>query len=173
MTGKGMTTLLRNLIALGVILGSTCLSWQGIAYSAAPVEHPAKRKLAPTPVVQSGTREPDSQIRFIATEILGRPTDKSVTVNVVPAQEMEIYYEYGTATGTYTARTVSQLCPARVPIETVIDKLQPNTRYYYRIRHRHPGAGDFATGEEHTFVTQRPRQYFCLRHPGRLAPRRH
>ena len=39
---------------------------------------------------------------FVATEILGRPTATSITVNVVPAVAMDFYYEYGAASGTYT-----------------------------------------------------------------------
>ena len=86
---------------------------------------------------------------FIATEILGRPTDTSVTVNVVPARAMDIYYEYGSTTGTYTAQTSPQAASAGVPLETLVSGLQPNTRYTYRIRY-----GD-QTGPEHSFITQR------------------
>lgn len=92
---------------------------------------------------------------FVATEILGRPTDRSVAVNVVPAQELEIYYEYGTAAETYTARTPAQTATSGAPLETAIGDLQPNMRYYYRIRYRQPGTSAFIAGEEHTFVTQR------------------
>jgi len=45
------------------------------------------------PVVATSTN-PD----FFATEITGRPTEKSITVNVVPATTMEIYYEYANHT---------------------------------------------------------------------------
>jgi hypothetical protein len=86
---------------------------------------------------------------FIATEILGRPTDTSITVNVVPAIAMEIYYEVGTASGAYTLQTAPQTAAANAPLETLIDGLQPNTRYYYRIRY------DDKLGQEHSFVTQR------------------
>lgn len=86
---------------------------------------------------------------FIATGILGRPTDASVTANVVPARALELYYEYGTAPGAYTARTAPQAAAAGAPLETLIDGLQPNTRYYYRIRY------DDQAGPERAFVTQR------------------
>ena len=62
---------------------------------------------------------------------------------------MEVYYEYGKTTGSYSARTQAQPAAAGVPLETLIDRLQPNTRYYYRLHY-----GD-ATGPEQTFVTQR------------------
>jgi hypothetical protein len=86
---------------------------------------------------------------FTATEILGRPTDVSVTVNMVPAVSMGIYYEYGNVPGAYTAQTAPQTAVAGAPLETLIDGLQPNTRYYYRIRY------NGTAGPEHTFVTQR------------------
>jgi hypothetical protein len=86
---------------------------------------------------------------FIATEILGQPTDNSVTVNVVPAISMEIYYEYGTAAGAYTAQTSAQTATAGAPLETLITDLQANTRYYYRL---HYGSN---VGQEHSFMTQR------------------
>lgn len=86
---------------------------------------------------------------FIATEISGRPTDTSISVNVVPATQMEIYYEYGTASGNYMDQTPLQTAPANMPLETLIDGLQPNTRYYYRINY------NGVSGMERTFVTQR------------------
>jgi hypothetical protein len=86
---------------------------------------------------------------FIATEILGRPTNTSITINVVPAIAMTIYYEYGTASGTYISQTAPQSAAANAPLETLIDKLQPNTKYYYRINY------NGIAGTEHTFFTQR------------------
>lgn len=90
-----------------------------------------------------------SNADFIATEILGRPTNSSVTVNIVPASQMNIYYEYGTASGAYTNQTVPQTASANLPLETLIDGLQPNTRYYYRLNY------NGIAGAEHTFMTQR------------------
>jgi hypothetical protein len=86
---------------------------------------------------------------FIATEILGRPTNTSITVNVVPAIAMTIYYEYGTASGNYISQTAPQSASANAPLETLIDKLQPNTKYYYRINY------NGIAGTEHMFMTQR------------------
>ncbi len=96
------------------------------------------------PVVATST-SPD----FIATEITGRPTDKSITVNIVPATTMEIYYEYGTSSGVYTSQTPLQTALANEPLEILIDGLQANTRYYYRINYKG------VSGVEGSFVTQR------------------
>ena len=86
---------------------------------------------------------------FIASEITGRPTNNSITVNIVPSIAMEIYYEYGTASGAYTAKTTPQNAAVRVPLETLISGLQPNTRYYYRLNY------NGVAGVERSFVTQR------------------
>jgi hypothetical protein len=107
----------------------------------AATRKPGGKGAVPPPV----SANPD----FVATEILGRPTDASVTVNVVPAVAMDVSYEYGTASGAYTSRTAVQAGAAGEPLETLIDGLLPDTRYYYRIRY------GTATGPERTFVTQR------------------
>ena len=86
---------------------------------------------------------------FISTVISGRPTNTSITLNVVPANPMTLYYEYGTSPGVYPFQTAPQTAPAGAPLETLISGLQPDTRYVYRIHD-----GD-KTGPEQTFVTQR------------------
>jgi hypothetical protein len=114
---------------------------------------------AKNPKVQP-TFAPASNSDFSATEILGRPTNTSITVNVVPTKNMEIYYEYGTASGNYSNQTSTVTATADAPLESLIDKLAPNARYYYRLRYRPTGAGQFVTGSEHTFVTQCSRLIF-------------
>ena len=98
-----------------------------------------------------------ADVPWIASEILGRPTDHSVTVNAIAGQAVEAYFEYGTASGVYGAQTTPTVFPTGT-IEVVIDGLIPNTRYYYRKRHRPSGSpDDFIVGAEHTFHTQRAR----------------
>jgi len=92
---------------------------------------------------------------FIGTELLGRPTDRTVTVNVAAAVDLEVYFEYGTKYGVYADRTVVAEYPGMKPFEVTINNLQPNTRYYYQMHYRQPGEPDFSTGSEHTFHTQR------------------
>lgn len=110
-----------------------------------------------------------SNADFIAAEILGRPTDTSIAVNIVPAVEMQVYYEYGTTPGSYTAQTQPQEASAGVPLETLLSRLQANTRYYYRIRY------NGTVGVEHSFMTQRaPGSTFTFdlqgdSHPERLG----
>jgi len=94
---------------------------------------------------------------FIARELLGRPTDKSITINALAMNDLEVYFEYGNEPSGYINQTGVKQFPGGDPIEVVIDQLAPNTRYYYRMCFRQPGAAEFQAGEEHTFHTQRPR----------------
>ena len=60
-------------------------------------------------------------ITFTAEELLGKPTDTSVTVNIVPAATIEYYYEYGTSQGgPYTDETAPVTATGGQPHEVVI-----------------------------------------------------
>jgi len=80
---------------------------------------------------------------FVATEILGRPTDTSVTVNVIPAFDMNITITYGAVNG--TAQTVTATGKANTPQEIQLSNLQPSTEYFYTVN----------GGTQHTFHTAR------------------
>ncbi len=92
---------------------------------------------------------------FVCTELLGRPTDTSATVNALAAKDLEIYFEYGSSPGNYSSRTDAGKFAAGTPIEMTINGLEPDGQYYYRMRYREIGAADFAAGAEHAFHTQR------------------
>ena len=104
----------------------------------------------------SGAAVAQSEVEFLTGELLGRPTDTSITVNTMADRDLEVCFEYGVAPGVYTGQTPVTTFPGNKPIETVIDQLQPNTRYYYRMRYREPGSAGFTARDEHTFHTQRP-----------------
>ena len=109
---------------------------------------PGNRK----PKSQSPAGAPTAAVAgFIALPIAGQPTRTSVTLNVVVQAAQRLYYEYGTAPGVYTAQTAPQTTLAGQSLETLIDGLQPNTRYYYRLRYGNAAT----TGPEQTFTTQR------------------
>jgi hypothetical protein len=102
------------------------------------------------------TAAPASALSFTAPELLGRPTDHSVTVNVVADTALEVYFEYGTTSSVYTGNTGTATFAADTPIEMVIDGLEADTQYYYRMRYRQSGTtGEFLARDEHSFRTQR------------------
>jgi hypothetical protein len=96
-------------------------------------------------------------INFTGEELLGKPTDTSITINIVPGSTIEYYYEYGTSPGVYTTQTTLATASGGQPHEVVISGLLANTQYYYRMRYHIPGETDWITRTEHSFRTQRAR----------------
>jgi hypothetical protein len=89
-------------------------------------------------------------------EILGRPSDKSITISILADQQAEVYWEYGTEPESYSQRTSTFLVIAGVPLETDFTGLNADTKYFYRTLIRMEGTSTgFQTGQEHTFHTQR------------------
>jgi hypothetical protein len=114
------------------------------------------RTCGPCPSGYSGTGDTACMLPFVATELVGRPTDHSMTINFMAGQGLEAYFQYGTASGVYSGSTA----PANFSdgiIETVITGLTPDTRYYYRMWYRPSGStAPFLARSEYTFRTQRP-----------------
>ncbi len=90
------------------------------------------------------------------TEILGRPTANSITVQLYFNETVECSVQYGTVPGNYTAQTIWQNALAGSAAELIIPNLQSNTQYYYRVCYRFPGATLFNTRPEFHFRTQKP-----------------
>ena len=89
------------------------------------------------------------------TEILGRPTNNSITINVLFSAQVDVYFEYGTVKGVYPNSTTVVTSTLNEPVVAVMSGLLPETRYYYRTRYRATGTGTFLASSEHTFITQR------------------
>ena len=96
-----------------------------------------------------------AQAIFMATELMGRPTGTSLTINAVAQEDLEVYFEYGTQPGVYTDKTDTAAFSGGSPIEMVIAGLQSNTHYYYRIVYRQQGTNSWIARDEHSFQTQR------------------
>ena len=88
-------------------------------------------------------------------EILGRPTDTSITVSIMFDSAVDLYVEYGTQTGVYSNSTAQITNVINTPDEIDLQNLNPDTKYVYRTRYRLSGSGAFLSGAEHTFHTQR------------------
>jgi hypothetical protein len=87
--------------------------------------------------------------------LLGRPTDKSVTINIIAQAGMEAYVEYGTVSEFYAQQSATSKSQNGEPIEILLSNLSPNTRYYYKSDFKLLGDLSFKIGVEHSFVTQR------------------
>ena len=90
-------------------------------------------------------------------EILGRPTDSSITISILFNQQSnDVYWEYGTVSGTFNLSTNTYIAPIDTPLEVDFINLTPNTKYFYRTRYRtHGSSSAFSTGTVHSFYTQR------------------
>lgn len=88
-------------------------------------------------------------------ELLGRPTDSSITVQMHFADSAEVYVKYGTVSGVYPSQTSPILFTGGSTAEILISGLKPDTRYFYRVCQRMPGAVLFEERTEHTFQTAR------------------
>jgi hypothetical protein len=94
---------------------------------------------------------------FTGTELLGCPTDHSITLNIVSSSALEAYAEYGITSGAYTDETAHITQTANQPIVIEITGLTSDTKYYYRLRYRTSGSsGAFSSRPEYFFHTQRP-----------------
>ncbi|MBL8172843.1 MAG: metallophosphoesterase [Acidobacteria bacterium] len=108
-------------------------------------------------IVQRKTASAQTSESFGGNIVLGRPTDRSITVNVLfTANQDSVYLEYGENPGLLTQQTApKQNIRANEPFEDIISGLQPNRRYFYRVRYRAAGQTTFGASAEHSFHTQR------------------
>jgi hypothetical protein len=97
------------------------------------------------------------------TIVLGRPADRSIAVSVLADQAMDGYLEYGMASGQYSLSTAATSLPSGRPVEFELAGLQPNSRYFYRLRYKSAADGTFQADTEASFRTQRaPGQSFAF-----------
>jgi hypothetical protein len=105
--------------------------------------------------------------------VLGRPTDRSVTLSLLPPADLEVQVEYGAAAAALDMRTPESSLKGGEPAEIVLDRLQPDTRYYYRVRTGRPGEKGLHDSETHAFHTQRaPGRPFTFAVQGDSHPER-
>ncbi len=111
--------------------------------------------LDPSNVYESDMPIPLLLQKYAGSELLGRPTDRSIVVNIIAASGMEAFIEYGLVSGNYIQKSQTFTSLNGEPIEILINSLSPNTRYYYRNNFKLLGSLEFAKGPEHSFFTQR------------------
>ncbi|HTY35481.1 MAG TPA: metallophosphoesterase [Bacteroidota bacterium] len=98
----------------------------------------------------------DAQVQFTCSELLGRPTNTSITIHACANKTLDVYFEYGTDSLAYRNQTSVRTCADSIPFVFVLDQLSPNTRYFYRMRYREVGTSVFLARAAHSFRTQRP-----------------
>jgi len=89
------------------------------------------------------------------TEVLGRPTDTSITMSILFDKSVNVYWEYGTSSASYSLSTPIFSTIADTPIEINFSNLTANTKYFYRTKYKLNGSTNYISGAEHSFQTQR------------------
>ncbi len=89
------------------------------------------------------------------TEILGRPTDQGITIQLIFADSAQVRVQYGLSSGIYTNQTPWQTVADSVTAEINLTGLTANTQYYYRVNYRQPIGTGLVNRPEHSFHTQR------------------
>ncbi len=101
----------------------------------------------------NGTQAVDAPATF--NILLGRPTDHSVTANIIPDEAVDLYIQFGTSSGVYTGQTGTVSAVADEPVEILADGLPANDEVFYRIAYQASGASEWAYSPESSFHTQR------------------
>jgi hypothetical protein len=95
-------------------------------------------------------------VNLSGKEMIGRPTDTSVTIKAIADRAVEAFFEYRVAGsgGSYSA--TSSATYSTGVVEAVISGLAANTKYEYQMRYRVAGEStDYFTGTAYTFTTKR------------------
>ncbi|MEI6562874.1 MAG: metallophosphoesterase [bacterium] len=110
---------------------------------------------------------------FGGTLLLGRPTDNSITINILADSDLAAYIDYGNLSGAYACQTALTNLIANAPTEVEITGLQADTRYYYRLSYKQASESSYHVDQEHTFHTQRgPGSTFTFSIQGDSHPER-
>lgn len=89
--------------------------------------------------------------------LLGRPTDRSIALNLLSQSNLTATLEYGTDPGTYPLRSEARPVTAGIPAVFTLDGLSPNQRYFYRVQTAANNGNPPQVGPMRTFHTQRAR----------------
>ena len=87
--------------------------------------------------------------------VLGRVSDRSITISALSKEALEGFVEYGTAPGKLPLKSPPLALPIGQPVEWHLEGLQPDTQYFYRLQVRKPGQAAYQVRRECQFHTQR------------------
>ncbi len=90
--------------------------------------------------------------------LLGRPTDKSITVSVLLFNDSDVLISYGSSPEELSSNTKPQQAKAGTPVEIEIDGLEPNESYFYQLKYRPKGETETKVSKIYSFHTQRSPQ---------------
>ncbi|MCE1188674.1 MAG: metallophosphoesterase [Ignavibacteria bacterium] len=92
---------------------------------------------------------------FYADQVISRPSPNSVTTTIVPKKAIQLYYEWGTYSGSYDQQSTPVSTQPGIPVRVLLTNLTSNSRYFYRIRYKDANMPTFSAGMEASFNTPR------------------
>ncbi len=99
---------------------------------------------------------PPPPVTFSEAELLGQPTNNSMSVKVMPDAAVTLRCQYDTNSGEPYAGTSSNVAAtAGTPATVTMSGLTANTKYYYRVQYSSDGGSTWTSRSEHSFWTQR------------------
>ncbi len=90
----------------------------------------------------------------LRSELLGRPTNNSITIQLFFNIKIEARVEYGTVSGIYPNQTTWQTFNDSIA-EIIVTGLQADTKYFYRVNYRTPGTIPINYRPQYSFQTAR------------------
>lgn len=91
----------------------------------------------------------------VITQVLGRPTNTSIAVNVMATEPVTAVIEYGYTKTRYSAKTKELNVSVSNPAVFDLTGLKASTKVYYRVNHKSSGASTFSLGKQYSFTTAR------------------
>ncbi|NTV90997.1 MAG: hypothetical protein HGA22_11670, partial [Clostridiales bacterium] len=90
---------------------------------------------------------------FNGSIILGRPDESKMTASIASGSSMQVFLEWGPGSGVYPSKSETFGASEANPAEIVMDGLEANHKYYYRLFFRESGAASFKNTAEYSFST--------------------
>ncbi len=94
---------------------------------------------------------------ILQSELLGRPTDKGVTLQLFFSEAVEVSMQYGLKAGAWDKQTPWQSFSTGNAAEIILTDLLSDTQYYYRVQYRKPGTTIATNRPEFRFRTAKPK----------------
>jgi len=89
----------------------------------------------------------------ITNLILGRPTSSSIALNILAAEKIRVYIEYGYSKSKYTEKTFIDSVEASIPKVLELKNLKPSSKVYYRLRYSANASKTFQASKQYSFST--------------------
>jgi hypothetical protein len=109
---------------------------------------------AAVPVVDAGAQVDCPEGEPLFNVVLGRPTATTIAASVLVEPGTQLFFQYGKDCG-LGSKTSTVTATGDRPLVTELAGLAPDSRYFYRLHLKRPGASAFDADNLHSFHTQR------------------